>query len=182
MVRVIEVESQATEDHYEWQGLPECLELTKDEEWLLRHLDKFCRRPCEESSLMIPLDKWPEGEKMEEGVALLMGQLDGPNINDLATHLNHLGLIGSRPGTLQEASDTNYRGMVINLWITAAGRQFVRRLDNPDVVEQITGWWRRHLITAWSIVVVVALSLLVGLVADVLSILSTLGIITQTGT
>ncbi len=178
MGRVIEVASQATEDHHEWRGLPEYLELTKDEERLLRHLDKFCRRPCEESSLTIPLGKWPEGEKMGEELALLMGQLMAQTSGS-GDKSSSLGVDGSRPGTLRKASDKNYRGMVINLWITQRGGKTSEGLI-PDVVEQIPlvatapHHGLEHCCRGG---IVVACRLL----ADVLSILSTLGIITQNG-
>jgi hypothetical protein len=137
-------------------------ELKQDEEWILRRLDELCPVAGPDSAVTIEPQHWEQDSDVATGVAEMVRRM---SLADCERHLGNLVRLG-----LVAGQEFVQGGGAFH--ITPEGKQYVRRLDNPDLVERVQQWARRHRPIAWAIIVAVVLGVIGGLLQLLLNILS----------
>jgi hypothetical protein len=135
------------------------IQLSPDEEWLLRYLDKYCKSPDEGSAVWFPKATWHKPDELEEMFKPVATRMDWETLDATASSLRGYRL-----------ADRNYTSNSVYAWITGEGRQHVRSLDNPDIVAKYLMQARHHPIRARIIIFHILMGAVAGWVALILGI------------
>lgn len=128
--------------------------LDENEEFLLRHLNEYCLIPSLESCLRFPpRNRWATQDDTNKAVQIAIERLTYPEFEAAIITLLHYELVAG------ERASSRF------VHITPQGRQFVRNLDNPDILKAF--WWRisRNKRLAYVVLFSTALGVLGGLMS-----------------
>ncbi len=113
------------------------IHLSKNEEWLLRHLDQVCQTCGPSSMLQLNPASWNDRENLNKERLAIIERLTWEEFDAAMSTLSGLNLVhAGRAGTRGKAAYIFY--------ITAEGRQAVRELDDRDYLKDLEKWFRRH--------------------------------------
>lgn len=135
------------------------IQLTEDEIWLLRFLDENCGKPNCEAWVNFPAVAWSDPQQYTPLLSEVVERFTYDRLNMTIEELAQLGLV-----------DFNQASNGLFARISARGRQHVRQLDNPDIIEKISEWARRKPMIAYTILGTMLLVWARGLVSIVIEL------------
>ncbi|MBN2578426.1 MAG: hypothetical protein JXB10_05495 [Pirellulales bacterium] len=132
--------------------------LNAKEEWLLRLLDKYCCQSQKEW-FIFPRNAWIKKEENDDSLSEVVSRFDYQELENTITDLNQLNL-----ATINRTSSGVFSS------VTAFGKQYIRRLDNPDIVEKLKEWARRKPVIAYIIIGTILVGSICGLVSIIIEV------------